>query len=512
VNARSVMLGLFLYGAVSVTAFAVGMGPVVDDSLQVWFRADKGCLDANGNVCWGTGGIPVKTWTDQAAAPGQSGANNAAQTGADNRPQLYRNVTNTWPVVRFDESHATYKQYLVTGSISGFANRSVFTAFVVASPTGEAGDVDLFFANVHANHEHLWGAAAALGTPTMNSFFARGNWGGSPSYKGALGAAASGFNVTEGVWTADGMVRVFVNGVAGTTASEADWQPDAHTLMIIGKNYTSDGNALSGDLAEILIYSRELSEAERHQVGEYLEAKYNLTTAYATAKPTGIRFSHSGNADPATMGWLYGHRSSAWDDDPNCSDGPVTNDMGCDAWSIADGSTGGDTLHAAFGALTVEERAAATNGWILRVRARVVEPQNLTSSSQSVIFQSVHPAMNKAFAMYLGADGDNKAQVGLFSQVISGNPLELGFSDTYDVGSAGYHLYELRYKPSLGKAELYVDGMDTGIDYEGYDVASPVNRIAWGSTGSPGTGKVNYNLVEFEILSGKPAGTVFLVR
>ena len=248
-------------------------------------------------------------------------------------------------------------------------------------------------------------------------------------------------------------------------------------------------------------------------MGEYLEAKYNLTTAYVTADPTGVRFSHSGSADPDTEGWLYGHRNNIWDDDPNCSDGPVTGDSGYDARNIDDGSTAGNTINYLFGGLTVEEReAAANNGWILRVRARVVEPQVLTSSSQSVTFESTHPSFLKRFTMYLGADAGNNAEVGLYDGTFSNPPLEWNFEHVYHVGSDGYHLYELRYKPAIGKAELYVDGGDTGIEYSGYENTTGLNRILWGSNASVATGNVNYNVVEFEILPETPPGTIFVLR
>jgi hypothetical protein len=133
-------------------------------------------------------------------------------------------------------------------------------------------------------------------------------------------------------------------------------------------------------------------------------------------------------------------------------------------------------------------------------RAKVVGPQDLTSSSQTITFQSADPSLVRSFSMYLGTDDDNNAEVGLFSHVDSGDPLEFAFSDTYAVGSGGYHLYELRYNPALDTAELYVDGADTGIDYDGYDNPDGLNRILWGSNASAGTGNVNYSLVEFEIV------------
>jgi hypothetical protein len=127
--------------------------PVTDDSLQVWFRADKGSISPDGDLCWGNGD-PVMTWTDQADAVGQSGTNNATQGSANNRPRLYYRTLNFWPVVRFDES-TTDKQYLDVSGVSGFDNNSEYTAFVVGNSTGSGDDIDLFFSNAHNNHNYL---------------------------------------------------------------------------------------------------------------------------------------------------------------------------------------------------------------------------------------------------------------------------------------------------------------------------------------------------------------------
>jgi hypothetical protein len=205
--------------------------------------------------------------------------------------------------------------------------------------------------------------------PPTYGFFARGVEGQETVYKGSTGAGASGTRLLEGSWASD-TVQVFVDGQPASAVVGANWAPDNHSLLRLG---ISSGNAtshpFSGDIAEILIYNRELTTPERNQVGEYLEAKYGLTTSYVTNNPTGVRLSHSGNAQPDTGGWSYGYRSNAWDNGPNCSSGAVTDDGGYDAWNINDGSTAVDTVNHLVGGLTAEEReAAATDGWILRAR------------------------------------------------------------------------------------------------------------------------------------------------
>jgi hypothetical protein len=58
--------------------------------------------------------------------------------------------------------------------------------------------------------------------------------------------------------------------------------------VYLGSGGSGPTEPLGGDIAEVIIYNRALSNPERNAVGGYLESKYALTTAYPTPPSLGI--------------------------------------------------------------------------------------------------------------------------------------------------------------------------------------------------------------------------------
>ena len=79
-----------------------------------------------------------------------------------------------------------------------------------------------------------------------------------------------------------------LNGVpdGGGTFAGSTFQglPPEGVRLSVGQADAAEKTAadtfFSGDLAELIVYQRTLNEAERHQVGYYLERKYGLDTVY----------------------------------------------------------------------------------------------------------------------------------------------------------------------------------------------------------------------------------------
>ena len=69
----------------------------------------------------------------------------------------------------------------------------------------------------------------------------------------------------------------WVNGTPALTNQKCDWSPDALPNMYIGGTGTDYSEYWNGDVAEIIVYARHLSDAERTQVEDYLAAKYGVT-------------------------------------------------------------------------------------------------------------------------------------------------------------------------------------------------------------------------------------------
>jgi len=78
----------------------------------------------------------------------------------------------------------------------------------------------------------------------------------------------------------------WVNGTPALTNQKCDWSPEALPNMYLGGSGTSYEEYWKGDLAEIIVYARHLSDAERTQVEDYLAAKYGVTITRAASPAT----------------------------------------------------------------------------------------------------------------------------------------------------------------------------------------------------------------------------------
>jgi hypothetical protein len=68
----------------------------------------------------------------------------------------------------------------------------------------------------------------------------------------------------------------WVNGAATLTKVQAGWD-EALPNLYIGGTGTSYDEPWQGDIAEIIVYGRVLTDAERMQIEDYLAAKYDVT-------------------------------------------------------------------------------------------------------------------------------------------------------------------------------------------------------------------------------------------
>jgi len=82
--------------------------------------------------------------------------------------------------------------------------------------------------------------------------------------------------------------------------------------------------------------------------------------------------------------------------------------------------------------------------------------------------------------------------------------------DTYTHDSGGYHLIEMVFDPASDSADVFVDSVERISDYEGggvKEVDDPI--VSFGSGSSSGTGRGDWNLVEFQIVP-EPASMALL--
>jgi hypothetical protein len=213
--------------------------------LKLWVKADAGVVVSGGLV---------SAWADQSGA-----GNHLVQATPSNQPLFVEGAANGRPVVRFDGQ----------GDVLSFAARltAIRTVFWVvradpASTTnyrfllGDASAYDFCSGSTSAIwHSTSTSASIRTGETRLNGTLVNGTTTNRPTSMAAISV------ITTATVTADAFSR--------------------------DRSY---GRSWWGDLAELIIYDRPLSDSERQAVEGYLAEKYALwvpTVAAPTISPTG---------------------------------------------------------------------------------------------------------------------------------------------------------------------------------------------------------------------------------
>jgi hypothetical protein len=234
--------------ATTVTVTTRPAPTVPDDvpagGLKLWLAGDG--LD-------GADGSAVSLWGDQSGA-----GNDAVQTTASAQPQLVADGRHGNPVVRFDGS----TDWLSTaGPVSSSRQYTVFAM----STLGTAASGPFYNGNSAADGYGLY----------------RGNGGlyglvhGGVQFLNYGPVQETGFQLDEAVRGEAGTVSYYVNGEQSGSAIAAAPNP-ASGASYVGAVNPFTGGFFGGDLAEVLVYDRGLSDAERQQVEDYLQQKYGV--------------------------------------------------------------------------------------------------------------------------------------------------------------------------------------------------------------------------------------------
>lgn len=247
-----------------------------DPSLITWLKADSLSLTDNS---W------VSVWNDS------TGTNDATAQGSL-KPVYRLNVLNGKPVIRFDGT----QRMSLPATAAGTDN---FTVIVVAAPSedhqvdnkslSDGGKSGQHFVMGAAN---MGGEAAGMGISIgMNgaSVYEHGdtvpgsnNSGYFPAcsvYDGKLNA----FNIIT-VKYSDRRPQLFVNGALVDNDTAASERTVYSPVDIGGCTY----GGFKGDIAEILIFNKTLSETERIGLEAYLHEKYKGTSNYLLDSLKGV--------------------------------------------------------------------------------------------------------------------------------------------------------------------------------------------------------------------------------
>jgi hypothetical protein len=245
--------------------------------------------------------------------------NHAIQYTAANRPALFAGeTTNGAVVVRFDGGD----HLDLTAGISTFTDIDGYTAFVYLRP--EAGDdPKTIFGGMTGSCQYRINANETqhlLATWT-------GGTGGEGDTVLPTGTSAPFSLISAQINSAGGSLRL--NGSADGSLNATTFTAP---IISIGRNGQSGSEHFSGDIAEIRIYNRQLTELEIAVVEGELDATYG-TGVLKVIPNLSIALSGSDAVlswTPAVSGWVLQETenlSSNWIDCASGSLNPVTNSV-----------------------------------------------------------------------------------------------------------------------------------------------------------------------------------------
>lgn len=175
------------------------------------------------------------------------------------RPTLKLNILNSNPVWRFDGGD------WLRGAFAGGALSQPITAFVVSMLTAvAAGDL---IGRVMFDGDDATNRIQLYKTSTGNLW---------SMYAGTVvsnGAANDSWNIWTFLANTASSIA-YKNGISQIVGNIGTKTIDGLTF---GDDNTGGASGWKGDIAELLIYSVNLSTADKNQVGQYLATKYNIS-------------------------------------------------------------------------------------------------------------------------------------------------------------------------------------------------------------------------------------------
>ena len=225
--------------------------PVPANGLQLWLRGDYGVTATEGKVTsWAVEGSPLKA---QAKDPAES-------------PSVVANAINGKPALRFDGDHNMLE---VPMSIDAEVAPALTVISVWSSATADKNPLRKLYGADDGGYDRAAGIDDRAPDGSNYTVFA-----GSGGVLGVFTFAANTTNLTIESY-ANKKLNTWVNGAAAKTNVDAEYDHMPDHLFIGGTGHTYT-ESWKGDIAEMLIYKRTLTDDERRKIEDYLGAKYGV--------------------------------------------------------------------------------------------------------------------------------------------------------------------------------------------------------------------------------------------
>lgn len=258
---------LTIFGTlISVFLFSqTGPAGVGSSSNNVlWLKADAGTSSTTNNT-------RISSWNDQSG-----NGINVTQTVAVQQPSFATNVINGMPAIQFDNVSTTNDKMIGADSpiLDNTSGYSFFNVIRPQNVDNEARSIVSKRTTVGVDQSFMLflytGSRYYVDLQTTNNRFnttttytANNNYILNTMYNGTLAAASR--------------ARSYTGETLEITATETNTLiPDNSSPLLIGTTDATDGRPFGGYIAEIIIYTVTVNDAQRILVNNYLSSKYNI--------------------------------------------------------------------------------------------------------------------------------------------------------------------------------------------------------------------------------------------
>ena len=232
----------------------------VSDGLYIWLKSDGNVYTSGTDQA--EDGESVEEWDNEA------GSNEATQTTESNRPTMTTGAINGYPALSFDGSN----DFMLTSY--HLLRNSSYTLFSVGVRK-DSGKNYVFGSNGGTENQSLflgyYSNTQVRLTQWQNDLSATVSAYNSP--------AISPFLISGSLDTSSGRVVTEFRDGTKKSASGTNTDPvSGSNIGRIGRAGRSTNPAyLNGDVAEVIAYTRALSDAEKQRVHSYLALKYGIS-------------------------------------------------------------------------------------------------------------------------------------------------------------------------------------------------------------------------------------------
>jgi hypothetical protein len=241
--------------------YNIAVQPIPGEQLAYWLRADSG-VDT-------TSAGRVTSWANSAQT-----VNPATQSNNTRRPRFIAQGLNGKPVVEFDGNDV-----LITTNNISLNEQTIFAVF---NSTSSVSSI-ICEHSQNANTDNGSFLTTSVGSTLLfrrATFSSVGanyveNWGNDSAYR-----------VITTWFASNDSVAMRINGNTVSLTKGGSTSGNANDKFYIGGRGTTADFGLVGRIAELIVYNRVLSQAERDTVEQYLSRKYNIPfpTSYSSAR------------------------------------------------------------------------------------------------------------------------------------------------------------------------------------------------------------------------------------